>query len=652
MKQEIKKILKSKMLVATFIAVVILPLIYGGLYLWSFWDPYGKMGNLPVAIVNEDICQKKDGKDKCFGNDLVDELKSDTSMKWTFVDKSEAENGLQNKKYYTEAVIPSDFTKNILSVDSKNPQKALIEFKSRGANSFMAAKFTDTAFVKIKAKLNEKISKEYFDNIFLQERDSVFDLGNAATGSAKLADGVNDAATGSADLYTGVNTEYSGMSDLKNGLYDLYSGSVSLNDGANKAYAGSLSLITAENQISTGLSGANGAINSLIQGNSAMQGATESIASGNATVIAEINAYIAAHPEASSSPELQTAMYAASGVDSGLTGLKSGLMQSGAGLASLSTGTNGLLAGTNSVSFGLSSLSSGLKDISTGSASLKDNLLTARDGADKLVSGIIDIRGGVSTLKNGLKDALSGAKELADKLFNSYTDNKAKTEKSKNDRQAEVMAAPVSIHDISIDIINNNGTGFAPYFIPLALWVGSMAIFFLVDLTLPDKKKIKSFMPKLVVSGIVSIIQALTLDLVMIFALGLRVNNMWGFIGFTMLLSLASMFIQMFLTISMGMAGKFVGIILLMLQLTSSGGSYPLETSPVFFQKISPYLPMTYAVSALRELVSGGNSNTINMDTRMIVIMGLTFVAFTLFYIAKPVKLIGRNVKRKNGRKR
>lgn len=648
MKQEITKILKSKMLVATFVAIVILPLIYGGLYLWSFWDPYAKMSNLPVAIVNEDICQKKDGEEKCFGQDLINELKDDTSIKWTFVGRKEAEAGLQNKKYYTEAIIPSDFTKNILSVDSGSPKKANIEFKSRGSSSFMASKFTTTAFDKIKAKLNEKISKGYFDNIFSEERDSVFDLNNAATGSAKLADGVNNAATGSADLYDGIDKEYAGVSDLKNGLYDLYYGSVSLNDGANKAYTGSISLVAGENQISAGLSGANSAINNLIQGNSSMQGVVDGIANGNSTVITEINAYIAAHPEASASPELQTALNAASGVDSGLLGLKNGLTQSGMGLSGLSTGINTLIVGTNSINAGLYSLNLGLKDLATGSASLKDNLLIAKDGSDKLVSGILDIKSGSFTLKNGLNDALFGAKELADKLFKSFNDNRVKTDKSINDKQSEVLSAPVSIHDISIDIVNNNGTGFAPYFIPLALWVGSMAIFFLVDLTLPDKKKVKTFIPKSIVAGVVAIVQALTLDLVMILALGLKVNNIWGFVGFTMLLSLMSMFVQMFLTISMGLAGKFVGIILLMLQLTSSGGSYPIETSPAFFQNISPYLPMTYAVSALRELVSGDNLNIAQMDARMILIMGLIFIAFTLFYIGKPFKLNKRYAKRKN----
>ena len=157
------------MLFATLVGVVILPLIYGGLYLWAFWDPYGKMENLPVAIVNEDKCayklEKKENKEYCFGQELIDKLGEEKQMNWQFVDKQTAEIGLENKDYYTLAIIPEDFSKNILSVDGDNTQQAKIEFKSRQASSFMAAKFSDTAFIKIKAALNEKISKEYFDKI-------------------------------------------------------------------------------------------------------------------------------------------------------------------------------------------------------------------------------------------------------------------------------------------------------------------------------------------------------------------------------------------------------------------------------------------------------------------------------------------------------
>jgi putative membrane protein len=96
--------------------------------------------------------------------------------------------------------------------------------------------------------------------------------------------------------------------------------------------------------------------------------------------------------------------------------------------------------------------------------------------------------------------------------------------------------------------------------------------------------------------------------------------------------------IQMFLTLVFGLPGKFIGIILLMLQLTSSAGSYPLETAPDFFQKINPYLPMTYAVSGFREVISGDNLALLMIDSRIIIIFSVIFLFLTWGYLIKERK--------------
>lgn len=586
MKEELKRIFKSKLLIATLVAVFILPLIYGGLYLWAFWDPYGKMENLPVAIVNEDKCarrsDKKDNKEYCFGQELVDKLKEEKQMNWQFVDEQTAIEGLKNKKFYTMATIPKDFSENILSVDTDYPKKAQIEFKSRQASSFMASKFTDTAFVKIKSALNEKISKEYFDNIFSETRDSVKDLKKAADGASELTDGILEAKNGSDDLYDGIDKENSGIYDLKNGLNSLHDGSIILAAGSSNAMIG-------VNQLTSGVG---------------------SLSSGQSLVIQQINAYLAAHSEATASVELRTALGAATQVNNGITNLQNGL----------------------------NSLSVGVSNIATGSASLRDNLDVALSGSKDLLSGIEKIKDGQKDLGDGLVDAIDGSRELRDRLYDSWNKNKDKTNESKNKIQSEVMSASVDIHDISIDIINNNGTGFTPYFLPLALWIGSMAIFFLVDLKIKDKNKIIKFLPKFGISMMVSVVQVLTLDFVLIKILGLTVNHFWQFVGFGLLLGFCFTLIQTFLTLGFDLAGKFIGIVLLMLQLTSDAGSYPLETTPIFFQKINPYLPMTYAVSGLRELVSGDNLDLVLTDSKMILVFSLIFIFLIWVCLIKKKK--------------
>lgn len=601
------------MLIATLIAISILPLIYAGLYLWAFWDPYGKMENLPVAIVNEDECayrlEQNDKKQYCFGNDLVDNLKKEKGMNWQFVDRKTALTGLQNRKYYTMALIPKDFSQNILSVDGDHPQKALIEFKSRQASNFMASKFTETAFIKIKAALNEKISKKYFDNIFSETRDNLKDLQKAVDGVSDLKDGLKTAKDGSEDLYQGINKASDGLSDLKNGLKDLYDGSVRLNNGTNDISNGVDKLLNGANSLDKALLDLSNGINQMLT-------ATDTLTAGQDIVVTNINAYLQTHPDASSSAELITALGAATQVNNGITQLKNGLNAA-------STGSQQLIGGSGAIKNGLSSLSIGCNNLATGSASLKDGLTRAKDGANELFDGIEKIKNGQKDLGKGLADAYNGTKELKDKLSEAVNKSLARTDENKNKLQEEVLAAPVDIHDVSIDIVANNGTGFAPYFISLALWVGGMAIFFLVDLNFKKNSKIKEFWPKLWISLIIAIVQASILNLVLIKLLGLKVNHSLSYIIFTLLLATCFMLIQMFLTLSFGLAGKFLGITLLMLQLTSSAGSYPLETVPSFFQKINPFLPMTYAVSGLREVISGGNYKIINNDIKVIIIYSL-----------------------------
>ncbi|NMC98930.1 MAG: ABC transporter permease [Bacteroidales bacterium] len=322
------------------------------------------------------------------------------------------------------------------------------------------------------------------------------------------------------------------------------------------------------------------------------------------------------------------------------------MSQGAGGIAQLSGAVDLLNSGSTTLTNGLASLNLGIYDLATGSATIKNGISDARNGASDLLSGIEKIKKGQSDLSGGLLDAFDGARELSDKLLDATNKSSEKLQESKNKIQEEVMSAPVAIHDISIDIVNNNGTGFAPYFIPLAFWVGAMAIFFLVDLELPKKKKMRPLFSKIGISAFVSLLQAGTLDFVMIYCLGLKVNDMSGFIVFTILLSMMSMAIQMFLTITMGLAGKFVGIILLMLQLTSSGGSYPLETSPVFFRTISKYLPMTYAVSVLREFISGDGKYNLMGDIKMIVLFGSISLVLVLFYVMKPYKIVLRKNKK------
>lgn len=129
----------------SLIAVLILPLVYGFLYLWAFWDPYGALKRLPVAVVNLDEGGVKNSTPYNLGNRLTEKLRTNTSLEWHFVNQSEASEGLKKRSYYAMIVIPPNFSHNVLSADNETPQSAYIELTCREASNFMAAKFADSA---------------------------------------------------------------------------------------------------------------------------------------------------------------------------------------------------------------------------------------------------------------------------------------------------------------------------------------------------------------------------------------------------------------------------------------------------------------------------------------------------------------------------
>lgn len=664
--REIKRIFGSQMMIITLAAISILPLIYGGLYLWAFWDPYGSIKNIPVAIVNTDTGATKaeDGglKSYNFGNTVVEELKKNDAMKWHFVGKKEADAGLKNRTYYTEIIIPEDFSRNIISVDSDAPSKANIIFISRQASSFMASKFSDTVFVHFKAALTEKINKEYIDNIFTETRNSTDDLKKAVDGTNDLNDGLEQAKNGSSDLVDGLETFGNKLYDLKTGLNRLADGSNSLSEGFNVVQSGksrsfsdginyaadsSVTLDEGAQTLKSGAAAVDVGIGQVQTGVTSLTAGAKQSFDGMTGVVQLLTAYAAAHPEASSSAEFVQALGTAQAVAAGQNQVYLGLSSLQTNLAALKTGSGTLSGGSAQLAAGTAQMKSGLSDIKTGKDSLNDGvsqlksgLADAKDGTQKLLDGLETIKNGQKDLLSGLKDAVSGTLELRDKLAKAFNTALGKTDKTKNDRQSTVMSAPVDIKDESVALVENNGTGFTPYFVPLSFWVGSMAVMFLIDFTLGGKSKSKSLADKTLTSFLVCIFQTVLLDLTMIKGLHLQVNHLEAFILFNMILACTFMSIQVFLAITLDLAGKFVGIILLMLQLTTSAGTYPFETIPPFFQKINPWLPMTYAVSALKEIVSGNDMTFALANTRIIFLFQLVFLALSFTYIIKPVTLL------------
>ena len=133
-KDEWKSLLRNKLMLIVVIAIIVIPIIYAGLFLKSMWDPYGSVDNLPVAVVNEDKPVEYNGKTLSIGKDMADELKDNDSMAFNIVDSKTAEDGLANGTYYMVITIPEDFSANAATVMDDNPKQMELSISDQSGN--------------------------------------------------------------------------------------------------------------------------------------------------------------------------------------------------------------------------------------------------------------------------------------------------------------------------------------------------------------------------------------------------------------------------------------------------------------------------------------------------------------------------------------
>ncbi|MFR4175805.1 MAG: YhgE/Pip family protein [Lactococcus raffinolactis] len=272
-KKEWQAILKNKFFIVIIVALATIPALYNLIFLSSMWDPYGKISDLPVAVVNEDKSATVNGKTVNLGDDLVDELGKSHDLDYHFVSNKTAQKGLKDDKYYMQITIPSDFSKNAGSLVSNDPMNAVIHYQTSVGHNFIASKMSDSAMEKLKEKVSENITKTYTKTIFE----------NLTT----LSDGVTKAADGSAQLVNGSGELKSGADQIAINLDKLSSSSLTFKDGAEtlnvglgKYTAGVSTLATGANDLSQAVTNYTNGATQIANGNSQLNAASGQLSAG------------------------------------------------------------------------------------------------------------------------------------------------------------------------------------------------------------------------------------------------------------------------------------------------------------------------------------------------------------------------------------
>ena len=297
-----------------------------------------------------------------------------------------------------------------------------------------------------------------------------------------------------------------------------------------------------------------------------------------------------------------------------------------AGVSTLNNGVNQLAPNATAALNGYNSVRAANNQLLASSTSLTNGLAQAQTGSQQLANGarLLDSRSGVLT--NGASQLADGADTLATKLTDASRQLKIQPTGAATQQQ---MASPVKSETTKQGDVPNYGYALAPYVLSLSLFVGAIAlnIIYPIRKTFAEQENAyRWWLAKASVTSMAAFVQATILMLIMVYCLGLVPDHPVNFIGAIYLTSFVYMSIVSLLVIVLDNPGRFLAMVLLVLQLGSSEGTFPIQTANGFFQAVNPLVPMTYSIRALRQAISGGLGSSFYSDS-MWVLAGFLLAA-------------------------
>ena len=687
-----------------FMVVLLIPLIYSFFYLKSYWNPYGNLSDMKIAVVNLD--SGKDGSNE--GNEFVKSLKESDTFNIQEVSEAEAEDGMKKGDYYATIKIPENFTECLKSASSEDKQIATVTYSPNQATNYLATQIVNSAVKTIQLNLQSKVDKEIIaelsnklnevPNSLQTISDGADSILNGAesldSGIKQISDGTNQLSSSYSEFNAGVQSAYSGSENLQNGIAQVSSGVANLQ-------AGSKNLDGAIDQINSGIDGmsANGAenvtalvtgVNRLNENAGKLNSYTTDGANLSKSLATDVNVYVGnvnamqqelqallINPTVSSedvknvlskySPTLNekssiaetskklaqndgVASVYASGVykgtgellqkSSGLTqmfqgiqGLKSALAEVKKGTTTLKNGTNLLASGTQTLSNGSVALTSGLAKLNSSSNQIDNAIKTINTGVSSASDGSTQLVDGIQTFKTSINEGMETTKEQLKSL----------------DGIEEFGEKPINFETEEYGKVDSYGIAFTPLFLCIGLWVGALMAYVVLYydhderfgiLGITSKNKILQNVIYIAIGAVEGLVTGILLKA----GLGYTVENMALYYGASILIGITFMSIIQFLIKNFGDIGKFLALIVLVLQLAAAGGTFPIETIDKGFQAISPYLPMTYSIKLLREiLVPTATNFKVQYIGILIGISVVTFAITGVVDIIKKRKIIDEN---------
>lgn len=629
------------------IAVLLVPFMYSFFYLKAYWNPYGKgnIDNLPVAVVN------KDSGDK--GKELIDNIKESKKLKLSVVSNDEATDGLNDGKYYAIISIPKDFTSSMNSASNTNKRHATITYSPNQKSNYLSSQIINTVVLTVEKNLDNTVNSKIVENLSDKLKAVPTQLNTISTGFGKLSEGTSQIENGASELK-------SGSEQLKNGINEAYNGSKTITDGVNASIENlkndkseaidTQTLNNIKNQVTSSVNATftdtyknaigvqavetvkaqyENNINLLKQGilaNISAFGITDvdaycnssSVNPGLANYCSSYLGLVSLNNQLNdSSSVIYQSIY-----NTAITSAQKSAVQTASNVSETvakqvatsakETATNKSIASLTPLQEGLNSLTSGLAKLNTGS--------------NDLYNGTVKLNEGTTTLNNSVK---ASKVELDNKI------NSTKSEMKKVDGLSKYSKMPIKAETKEVNKVSSYGTAFSPLFISIALWVGSLMLFMVLYfdkekrfglLGIDSKKRVKR---TLAYHGLASA-SGLILGILLQLLLDFSITNVLLYYVSIILIANCFLAIVEFLIETFGDIGKFIALIILVLQLAAAGGTFPIETVTKGFRWLHPLLPMTYTINLLKESLISVENNLLTQNMLYVFIIFIVFFGLNI----------------------
>ena len=665
LKRDMKRLIRNPVAMIVVAGVCLLPSLYAWFNIAANMDPYGNTGSLKIAVANLDQGTENELTGALnAGDEVIDRLKENKNLGWKFVGEKQAVDGVKSGKYYAAIVIPENFSESLTSVLTGNIEQPKFLYYLNEKKNAIAPKITDSGAAAVQNQVNDAFvsaASEAVSEIFktsiagaagnldVMQENVVSDLKKVSDNIESYQQILAEFQAGFQDSDARIQEVQTAMDQVKaaaaSGAAALDAGSSALQAGRSSVsdFSSALSgtLADGENMlsdISSSLGADLGSLNEKIQ---SVSGKVDSVMTSvnrvmqlNEKIIAllaQLDGKIPGSPASDLIAQLQAENQRHQELLNSLQAGNAGIGNAAQTAANTAQQIGSLVRENQQQLRGIKgnfeqNVLPGLNTSLDSFGQLSGKLSGVLSGVDPLVDQTKGVLDQLNTSLNDSKTALESTGKALQKVQDQLNTVSADLNALRNSQSyqdflnltgmdsksiSEFMSAPVTLKTESFYSVKNYGSAMTPFYTNLAIWVGGIvliAIFKLEadkDEVVPKFTAIQSYFGRWLLYVVMGLIQSLIICVGDLVILRVQCKSAPAFIFAGLFISFVYVNIIYALSLTFKHIGKALSVILVIIQIPGSAGTYPIEMTPVFFQKLHPLLPFTYGINAMREAIAG-----------------------------------------------